>query len=128
MLGGVARGELQLGAGGCSVALLGSEIPGSPTPLVPGLGSSRMDAPAVGQMDPTAVCISHAVPPLSAIQGRPQLWKSESKAGNCPSPTREFLLGTWAKKTGDFPFPLLPSLSPEVTRLLQGNPPSLSPC
>lgn len=104
------------------------------TPLVPGLGLSWMDAPGVcvsacnGTDGPHCGVHRLCCAPLTAVQGRPQLWKSGSKAGNCPSPTGEFLPGTWAKQTGDFPFPLLHSLSPEVTRLLQGNPPSLSPC
>lgn len=72
-------------------------------------------------------CPCRAAPALGAVLGRPQLWKSRSKPGNRPSPTGEFPLGTWAKQTGDFPFPTSPpAVSPGDPSLLRGNPPALS--
>lgn len=94
-----------------------SEGPTAPTALGHG---SRCSVPG------TQRCCRGSACPSPLPLDRPQLWKSGSKLGNSVSQQGISPGESWAKQTGNFPFPLLLALSPKVTCLLQGNPPRTS--
>lgn len=108
---GVAPGEPQLGAGGCSAALLGGGIPGCAPPWCQVWGChgwmllGSVCLPAMGRMDPTAVCSGRAVLPWQLFRAGPSYGNQGAKQETARLPPGNFSREPGPSRQGISPSP-----------------------